>query len=82
MRTTITLEDDVFDQLRAEAAKTRRSFKDVLNQRLRQGLTANGRMSGTRFKVIPYKTSGFAPGVDAEHLNRLVLGEEDEAARR
>ena len=37
-RTTLTLEDDVAERLRDEARRTGRSFKDVVNGTIRNGL--------------------------------------------
>jgi hypothetical protein len=37
-RTTVTLETDVAERLRAEAHATGRSFKDVVNTAIRRGL--------------------------------------------
>ena len=73
MRTTLTIEDDLFDLLRQEAARTRRQFKDVLNERLRMGFSgmSNKQPKRTRFRVKPFRTAGFAPGVDEKKLNQL-----------
>jgi hypothetical protein len=73
MRTTLTLDDDLFDRLRREAADTRKGFKTVLNERLRRGFLPEGRpVSRSRFRVEAFKTAGFAPGVDEEKLNQLA----------
>jgi hypothetical protein len=73
MRTTLTIDDDLFDLLRQEAARTRRPFKDVLNERLRLGFseTRKKQPKSTRFRVKPFHTGGFAPGVDEKKLNQL-----------
>lgn len=73
MRTTLTLDDDLADRLRREAADLRRPFRAVLNERLRMGFAAgDGAARRTRFRVEPFKTAGFAPGVDEERLNQLA----------
>jgi hypothetical protein len=73
MRTTLTIDDDLFDLVRQEAARTRRQFKEVLNERLRKGLTEhNGkRPKRAKFKVKPFPRGGFAPGIDETKLNQL-----------
>jgi len=38
MRTTVTLDADVAAQIEAERRRSRRSFKDVVNDALRRGL--------------------------------------------
>ncbi len=70
MRTTLTLDDEVFHMLREEAARTRRPLREVLNERLRLGLSTTTRPK-SKFKVEPFDTKGFAPGVDEKKLNQL-----------
>lgn len=83
MRTTLTVDDDLFDQLRREAAETRRGFRTVLNERLRRGLAAgSGASPRARFRVEPFKTAGFAAGVDEEKLNQLADQMDIEDSRR
>lgn len=54
MRTTLTLEDDVVALLRRARAKTNKSFKQLINEALRQALTAEViRASESR---APYRT--------------------------
>ena len=80
MRTTLTLDDDLLDLVREEAARTRRSVRQVLNERLRLGFKAPAPLStARRFKVEPLTRAGFAPGIDERKLNQLadVLDAED-----
>ncbi len=44
MKTTIMLDADVAEKLRAKARKTGRSLKDVVNDALRNGLAAESHM--------------------------------------
>jgi hypothetical protein len=80
MRTTLTIDDDLFDRIRQEAALSRRRFKDVLNQRLRLGFAAGNPKgkNGQKFEVNPLTTKGFAPGVDEKKLNQLFDALESE----
>jgi hypothetical protein len=73
MRTTITLDDDVAKRLRQIAKRTSRSFKDLVNETLRRGLSAGARPGGSseRF-VVRAKACGFRPGIDPLKLNQLV----------
>ncbi|HVS33491.1 MAG TPA: ribbon-helix-helix protein, CopG family [Thermoanaerobaculia bacterium] len=73
MRTTMTLDDDLAKQLREEARRTGRSFKDVVNDALRRGLAAGAAPAPrpSRFRVRP-KACGFQPGIDLRKLNQLV----------
>lgn len=83
MRTTLTLDDDLFRLVREEAARSRRSVREVLNERLRRGFTTVRRpRGGARFVVEPFRTRGFAPGIDEARLNQLVDTLEIEDAGR
>ena len=84
MRTTLTIDDELFHRLRQEAAKTRRRFRDVLNDRLRLGFSEGNkpRTRASKFKVEPFDTPGFAPGVDEKKLNQLFDALESEKAQK
>ena len=73
MRTTLTLDDDVVKELRAVARATGRSFKEVVNDALRRGLTAGASpaLRPGRFRVRA-KPCGFQPGIDLRKLNQLI----------
>ena len=70
MRTTLTLDDDIFRELEDRVRSSGRTFKDVVNDALRRGL----RLSPDR-EVEPYEVSTFSspflPGVDQSKLNQL-----------
>ena len=81
MRTTLTLDDDLLQRVREEAARTRRTVRDVLNERLRLGFAAATRpRSAKRFVVEPFAAAGFAPGIDELKLNQLADALEAEDA--
>jgi len=84
MRTTLTIDDDLFDRIRQEAARTRKRFRDVLNDRLRRGFSAGATTTkvGPPFRVEAFPTQGFAPGVDEKKLNQLLDVLESEDVRR
>lgn len=73
MRTTITLEDDVAKLIREETRRTGDSFKDVVNDAIRKGLTTGAAPSARagKFRVKP-KACGFRPGIDLLKLNQLL----------
>lgn len=73
-RTTLTLDQDVFDLVRREAAEKRRRFGEVLNERLRMSFAqkAPGRKHSSSFAVKPFPAGGFAPGIDEGKLNQLL----------
>ena len=64
MRTTVTLDPDVVELLRAAAHGMRRSFKEALNSAVRRGLEgATSRPPRAAFKVHPV-SMGVRSGVD------------------
>jgi hypothetical protein len=72
MRTTLTLDEDVAVLLREEAERSRRPFKQVVNQAIRLGLRA--RSAGAArpaYRTRPH-AFGFKPGVDLDRMNQLA----------
>lgn len=79
MRTTITLEPDVAKLVEDAMHRERRSFKAVLNDALRRGLSAGRPEPAERpFKVVPHRAE-LLPGWDPAGFNRLADELEDEA---
>ncbi len=70
MRTTLTLEDDVFDALKQRARQLEQPFKQVVNDILRRGLRPERAMPSEPFRVRPLNC-GLQPGVDPLRLNQL-----------
>jgi predicted DNA-binding ribbon-helix-helix protein len=72
VRTTLTLDDDVADKLKALAERRKLSFKETVNAVLRRGLGAQEASSRARkpFLIEPF-SSAFRPGVDPLKLNQL-----------
>ena len=72
MRTTVTLDADVVEKLKAYAHRGKLSFKQALNELIRRGLQAQ-QPSDQRapFKVQPHH-GGFRPGVDPARLNQML----------
>lgn len=82
VRTTLTLDDDVADFLKAQCRLQNRPFKQVVNEVLRRGMRpANQRPVLRKFRVVPNR-SGLVPGVDPLRLNQFsdTLEVEDFAA--
>lgn len=73
MRTTLTLEKDVAAGLRAEARRTGRAFKDVVNECLRAGLVQRelGRAAPC-FSVKPRDFGDLQPGVSLDNIGELI----------
>lgn len=71
MRTTLSLEADVAQRLRQELASGKKSLKQVINERLRQGFGLKTAAPRPRFRIEPH-TSGYCPGIDRGRLNQMV----------
>lgn len=73
MRTTLTLEDDIATRLQAEARKTGRPFKAVVNEYLRAGLAQRrvAKAAGP-FRVKPLDLGGPLPGRSYDNVAALL----------
>ena len=73
MRTTVAIDDDLFEKLRDAAAKRREPFTRIVNETLRRGLAAARPRAARRerFRVDVFD-SAFRPGVDPLRMNQLV----------
>ncbi|MCC6954268.1 MAG: hypothetical protein IT290_09135 [Deltaproteobacteria bacterium] len=73
MRTTVVLDSDVAKALRQLRQKSEKSFREVLNETLRVGLSINSGPApkSKKFTVRSIK-GGFRPGIDPEALNKLL----------
>ena len=83
VRTTVTLDDGIFEKIRKIAHLRNSSFKDVLNAALRRGLTVQETASNVRqpFRVEAFQ-SPFRAGVDPFRLNQLADELEARRAKR
>jgi hypothetical protein len=81
MRTTLTIDDDIADQIQDQRRRHGHSLKRVINTLLREGL--QGRQSRPRAKKYRTRTYklGMRPGFDPVKLNQLVDELEAEARR-
>ncbi|MBV9626354.1 MAG: DUF2191 domain-containing protein [Acidobacteria bacterium] len=72
MRTTLTLDPDVAQQIRNIIAQKKLPLKRIVNDALRAGLSTLGKQErATPFRVKPH-AFGFKPGVDPDKLNQLL----------
>ncbi|HEX5071057.1 MAG TPA: hypothetical protein VFV78_12650 [Vicinamibacterales bacterium] len=73
MRTTLTLDPDVAAKLKAQARRTGRPFKSVVNDAIRRGLLAADRPAKTRrFVVRPRDLGAAKPGVQLDNIGELL----------
>ena len=72
MRTTITLDDDLYQMLEQQARKLSVSLKQMVNDTLRNGLGQNASSSRTprRFET-PVFNASLRAGIDPTKLNQL-----------
>jgi hypothetical protein len=73
VRTTVAIDDDLFEKLRDAAAKRREPFTKIVNETLRRGLSGQRPRPSrrARFRVEPFD-SAFRPGVDPLRLNQVL----------
>ena len=81
MRTTLTLDDDVYRKLESETRRTGRSFKEVVNERLRRSLVAAKPETRRKPFRVNARPMGNRPGIDLSNIEQL-LDELDGPARR
>ena len=77
MRTTLTLDPDVAKLLEAEAHRQRKSFKEVVNEAIRRGLSPRRERPRAPYRVRPHRTH-LLPGIDVAGFNRLADEIEDD----
>ncbi len=84
VRTTLTLDDDLAARLKEAAFRSGRSFKEVVNETLRQGLdSAERRPRRRRYRLRPASLGSVRQGVDLDRALGLAdTLEDDEIARK
>jgi hypothetical protein len=72
VRTTLTLEDDVANLLRAEMRQSGKGMKEIVNEYLRLALNAKrGVEAPKRFRVRPW-AMGSTPGLNRDNIGELL----------
>jgi hypothetical protein len=73
MRTTLTLDDDVAAKLKAEARRTGRPFRELVNETLRRGL-ASKRITPQRapFRINARDLGNLKPGLSLDNVAELL----------
>jgi hypothetical protein len=72
MRTTVTLDADVERLLKEAARESGKSFKEVLNGAVREGLAAHSKPRPEKPFRVRARNMGLRPSTDPGGLNRLV----------
>jgi hypothetical protein len=72
VRTTLTLDDDVAAKLRAEAQRSGRPFREVVNEAIRSGLAKKqASQSAPPFRVVA-RDMGLRPGLSLDNIEELL----------
>ena len=84
MRTTLQIQDQLLIRAKKVAAETHRTLTTVVEDALRVALAPPPKKETKPFKVVTFKGSGPAPGVDLNHTAALldILDEEEHASYR
>ncbi|MGH3434330.1 MAG: ribbon-helix-helix protein, CopG family [Thermocrispum sp.] len=77
MRTTIRMDDELYREVKTQAARSGRTVASVLEDAVRAGLNVPGRRKAEPFAVRPLGFGGLRPGVDLAS-NRSVREAMDE----
>ena len=82
MRTTLTLDEDIAAKLKAQARRSGDSFRNVVNDMLRRGLSSNsGTSQGKPFKVKARSLGDLQPGLSLDSIITLIEQTEGPLAR-
>jgi plasmid stability protein len=79
MRTTIRIDDELYRQVKAMAARSGRTVAAVLEDAVRRGLSPSEPRPASRYVVRPMGRGGLRPGVDLSS-NASASEAMDEAA--
>ena len=72
MRTTLTLEADVAEQLERIARSSGKGIKATVNEALRIGLGMTGKpVEPPKFQIRAF-VNGLQPGIDPDRMNQLL----------
>ena len=77
MRTTLTIDDDLAEALRDLAHRTRRSFKQVVNEAIRTGISGS-RPRPRRYRLKPAALGGVRPGFNLDQALEIADALEDD----
>ena len=79
MRTTLTLDADVFHLLEGEVHRVRKPFKQVVNDAIRRGLSPRGAGEAQAAYRVKVHHAALLPGRDRTALNKYAEEMEDAA---
>ena len=77
MRTTITIDEHLLDEVRRRAAESRQTVSQVIEDSIRESLLRRREAAGEPFRVRAFRGGGYQPGVDlADNAALLDLMDE------
>lgn len=79
MRTTLTIEDELLEDLKRAASASGKPFKQVVNEALRAGLAAGARPASRRYRLEPTSMGQPHAGIDLTRARQVSDALEDEA---
>jgi len=82
MRTTLTLDPDVARALKQLAHDSQCSFKQVVNDAIRRGLSRTRAPGGRRYRLKPQSLGGVRAGFNLDKALQLAATLEDEGIAR
>ncbi len=82
MRTTLTLDDQLAQELKEVAHKAGKPFKEVVNETLRKGLRSKRAASPKPYRLTTVSLGAVRPGVNLDKALSLADAIEDEEIAR
>jgi plasmid stability protein len=82
MRTTLTLDDQLAQELKEVAHKTGKSFKEVVNETLRNGLRPKRASVPKPYRLATVSLGGVRPGINLDKALSIADAIEDEEIAR
>jgi plasmid stability protein len=79
VRTTIRIDDELYREVKAKAARSGRTVAAVLEDAVRRGLAPPERPAGGQYRISATGAGGLQPGVDLSS-NATVAEATDEGA--
>lgn len=72
MRTTLTIDDDVLETARSIAARTKKPFRSIVNEALRQGLKVLGLPRPRKRYVTRPRPLGLRTGMQIDNVQEVL----------
>ncbi len=72
MRTTLTLDEDVANQLKEEISNTNKSFREIVNYYLRIGLNRKKEEKHPKRFRVKTRKLGPRPGLNFDNISELL----------